>query len=145
MNQNLIVPDRIKEEVLDPRSSQQLFFEIVLRYNHDKNKILFLYKTVKKIEEAILSGEFPFINDYLYNIQVLVLKKCLVLNHARLSEIATRVNTFKFNEGLFQAFLATSQYQDIYQTFLKGHSSFELALKQKYAVSPNTLTHPQLI
>lgn len=59
---------QVKEEFLDPHSTQVRVVEVINRYNHEKSKIRFLFFTAKKLSDSSKKDLCPAANPVLYNL-----------------------------------------------------------------------------
>ncbi len=119
----------IEEQSLDDRSRKLLekesaFREISFRYNHEKNKILFLVYTVKKIQKSIKFNYFLPMKHQLLNISLLLLKKALVLNNCNESHLVQGNNVFNLNENFFKGIKSSPKYKEIVNTFKVDKNNF---------------------
>ncbi len=98
----------IQEVSLDANSLKNIekqiaFREISFRYNHEKNKILFIIYTVKKIQKCIRRNMFQKVMDKLFNISCLLLKKALVLNNCNEVHLQKGNNVYYLNDSYFKS------------------------------------------
>lgn len=140
-----MLPLQVKEEAIDPASSEQYTLEILFRYHHEKNKILFLTYTAKKLEEAFINNSFPFSRDVIYNLHVLILKKATLLNQLMILNLSNKLNTFGINETIFNAFINSSKYKEVYMKFYSDHSMNFSSLEQKTKNAPVQLMNYDLL
>ena len=120
---NPFKPQNIQEIALDQKEKKEIelklaFKEISFRYNHEKNKILFMVYVVKKIQKHLKDGCFQNLLDHLFNLSVLILKKAVVLNECNIIHLNNRTNVYKRNQNYFNAMMQTSEYKKLIDIFM---------------------------
>lgn len=138
-------PTPTQEQTFDPSNSEFLLAEIEYRYNHEKNKILFMSFACKKLHEASRSPALAPAREPLYNAHLLVLKKCCKLNYYMLVNIINGKNTFDLNETVFRHLANSPQFTKIYSIFFNDNDSLQAALNNSLASAPVRVNYASLI
>ena len=120
------LPVPVQEENVDANSAEQVLYDIKTRYNHEKNKFVFIFYTCRRVEEfAKIPGLKYELAYYLQHMQLLLLKKFLVLNYTMIINTSNGINCFDFPQPFFQQFLHSAYYPEITQVFYNDHQSTE--------------------
>ena len=96
---------------------QKMEQEIKFRFQHEKNKILYLIYTVKKIERNLENKNFIKIKNFLLKICVYLLKKALVINNRNIIHINIKSNIFDFNEYYFSIIKNSENFENLIKIF----------------------------
>ena len=120
---NHFAPKNIQEITLDQKEKQEIelklaFKEISFRYNHEKNKILFMVYVVKKIQKHLKEGCYQSLLDRLFNLSVLILKKAVVLNECNIIHLNNKTNVYKRNPTYFNAMMQTNEFHGLMNIFM---------------------------
>lgn len=120
---NFMPAKNIQEVSLDSLAKDQIqreltLKEITFRYNHEKNKILFIVYTVKKIQKSLKDGFLVPLTADMYNLSLVLLKKAAVLNECNIIHLQNRTNVYNLNQNYFNHFLSSMDYQQVLQIFL---------------------------
>lgn len=97
------------------------FREYAFRYYHEKNKIMMIYLTVKKLRQLMKEKEF---NAYATNIYLLLnflAKKGSILSELTLMSLSMKQNIFKLQ--YFDDFCGSSEYQEVIKTISEDQRS----------------------
>ena len=124
---NYMPAQNIQEVSLDSLARGQIqrdlaLKEITFRYNHEKNKILFMVYTVKKIQKCLKDGHLLPMTPDLYNLSLILMKKASVLNECNIIHLQNKTNVYNLNQNYFNDFLASPDYQQVFQIFLSDRS-----------------------
>ena len=110
------------------------FQEISYRYHHEKNIILFLMYTVKKIQKLIKSKINKNLISHLFNISILILKKGILLNSKIKQNLIKKENTYFLNQEFFENFINDDKYNNIISIYEKDEKKmigyFELVIER---------------
>ena len=115
-NQNRAL--RIKEEQLRVQEEHRIDFNVRLvnnRYIHEKNKVMFINLSIKKIRELIKMNIYPDIEYNFYLTVIFLMKKAMVLADLTLESLKLKENIFEFE--YFDLFIQSEYYKSIVLEF----------------------------
>ena len=107
-------PKRVRGDVV-----HQNAVKIRVRYHHEKNKIVFIFWTIKKISELMRRNTMSRSNAQFINIQSLVIKKAQILNNMFCESLKYKQNPLRFDKKDFREFLASELYKKMLHEFEK--------------------------
>jgi hypothetical protein len=116
MKMNATAPN----QVADTPSNQQkgmvdaemLFKENQFRYLHEKNKIMLIFLTIKKLRRLMKDPDYYELSKYLYLLVSVLAKKGTLLSELTIYSLERSHNIFKLNE--FETFCTnTRPYQEV--------------------------------
>ena len=121
-NNNLLLPKNILDNNTTLNNSSKsekdlIFEEILYRYNHEKNKILFMIFTVKNIQKEILNGFFLPMKSSLMNLSIFIIKKALIINDLNKFHLNQGNNIYYLNKKYFNEIKSTNNYKKILNIF----------------------------
>lgn len=93
------------------------------RYVHEKNKIMFINLTIKKVRELIKLGIYQNLESSLYRSVIYLMKKAMLLARLVLRSLEEQNNIFDLDH--FQQFIGSRYYKDIMQDFRTDIPNFE--------------------
>lgn len=99
--------------------------EIGHRYNHEKNIIMFMVFTAKRIQLLLRKNVFVEIAELLFNVSALVLRKALEINYLILTSLQNRENIFKINADFFRVFLASVEYSEQQKSYANEYCKIQ--------------------
>ena len=144
---NYVPAKNIQEISLDSLAKDKIqrelaLKEITFRYNHEKNKILFMVYTVKKIQKSLKDGRFVPLTAELYNFSLMLMKKASVLNECNIIHLQNRTNVYNLNQAYFNDFLGSPEYQQVFQNFVPDRDKLSgyTQLIHKRATDANVYT-----
>lgn len=133
---------------------QKMEEEIGFRFNHEKNKILFIIYTVKKIEKLLINEKYIKIKKFLLNISAFLLKKALVINRFNIIHITAESNIFDLDDYYFCLIKDSKNFKNIKKNFetddLKIKNFLDLIIdriyKNNFSFKRNIidLNHPEI-
>lgn len=89
-----------------------LFKENQFRYLHEKNKIMLIFLTVKKLRRLMKDPDYQELAKYIYLLVMILAKKGVMLSELTLFSLSMKYNIFKLNQ--FNEFCAgTKEFQEI--------------------------------
>ena len=109
---------KLKEEQLRVQEEHRIDFNVRLvnnRYIHEKNKVMFINLSIKKIRELIKMNIYPDIEYNFYLTVIFLMKKAMVLADLTLESLKLKENIFEFE--YFNLFLKSQHYKNIVQEF----------------------------
>lgn len=113
----------------DTLEKELIFREISYRYNHEKNKILFIILSAKKILKSLKKGICTFAKKEFYNVSLLLIKKAIVLNNCNIKKLVEKKNIYYFNKTFFEELVNTNKHIEILKIFQQDFEKFENLLK----------------
>ena len=138
----------VEEVNLDEQKKKNIesmlaFQEICYRYHHEKNIILFLMYTVKKIQKLIKSKVHVCLRSHLFNISILILKIGIIMNQKIRKNLVAKENSYFLNQEFFEDFVDDQKYQNIILIYQKDEKKMigylelviERAKENKIAIS----------
>ena len=93
------------------------------RYIHEKNKVMFINLTIKKIRELIKMAIYPDIEYSFYMTVIYLMKKAMLLADLTLKSLKHRKNIFEVEN--FAAFLESKHYLNIISEFQSDIPNFQ--------------------
>ena len=132
----------IVEELLDEKQQRAIdirlqFTEITFRYNHESNKVQFMYQTVKRIQKMFIRySSLPYLMEgvgntvwsALLDIMLLVLTKAHALNTRILNQYKRCENVFGFPITVFSEFVRSEAYKQVLANFNRNFEYLNEAL-----------------
>lgn len=97
------------------------FREYAFRYFHEKNKILMIYLTIKKLRQLMKEKEFAEYHKQIYLLINLLAKKGSILSDLTLMSLRMKNNIFKL--PFFEDFCGSSEYSDVIKTIADDQRS----------------------
>ena len=85
------------------------------RYIHEKNKVMFINLSIKKIRELIKMSIYPDIEYNFYLTVIFLMKKAMVLADLTLESLKLKENIFEFD--YFELFAKSQYYRNIVKEF----------------------------
>lgn len=104
-----------------PSDKKVAFREYAFRYYHEKNKILMIYLTIKKLRQLMKEKEFAEYHKQIYLLINLLAKKGSILSELTLMSLKMKNNIFKL--PFFEEFCNTSDYTDVIKTIADDQKS----------------------
>lgn len=104
-----------------PSDRKATFREYAFRYYHEKNKILMIYLTIKKLRQLMKEKEFIDHNKQIYLLINLLAKKGSILSELTLMSLKMKNNIFKL--PLFDEFCNSSEYNEVIKTIAEDQKS----------------------
>ena len=144
---------KVEERVLDEKERQQMLGqlavkEISYRYNHEKNKIMFIVFTVKRIQKLLMNDILLLSAEILMNISILALKKAVIINDSLSSVISSKVNVFNIAPQFFNLFCQSPEAEDIAKLFAAERLSlthYLTLIQQRAAANGFSVRNHELI
>lgn len=132
----------IVEELLDERQQKAIdvmlqFTEITFRYNHESNKVQFMFQTIKRTQKMFVKyAMLPYLMEEvgstiwgaLLDIMLMILKKAHTLNSQRMNQLKKCENIYGFPITVFSEFVRSSTYKQILSNFNKNFDYLNEAL-----------------
>lgn len=115
--QKEVVERQMDENELSQFQTTLIVKEISEMYSHEKNKIMFLVFTVKRIQRSLISGLLLAAAHVLMEISLLVLRKTIELNREIASGLASKANSFSINPNHFKAFCQSQNFNETLKYF----------------------------
>jgi serine/threonine protein kinase len=107
-------------------TDEEVLNELDFRYRHEKNKILFLIYTVKKIQKYLKMGFFVKRKYEFYNISIFLIKKALTMNILNIKNLDNQMNYYNLNSEYFERLEKnTERRQKIIQIFKEDMNDLE--------------------
>ena len=113
----------------DSLEKELIFRNISYRYNHEKNKILFIILSAKKILKSLKKNLCKFAEKDLYNVSLLLIKKAIVLNNCNMKKLKEKKNIYYFNKTFFEELTKQKKHLEILKIFEQDYNKFENLLK----------------
>jgi hypothetical protein len=104
-----------------PSDKKSTFREYAFRYYHEKNKILMIYLTIKKLRQLMKEKEFSEFHKQIYLLINLLAKKGSILSELTLMSLKMKNNIFKL--PLFDEFCVSTEYNDVITTIAEDQKS----------------------
>jgi hypothetical protein len=98
-------------KISSPNERKAVFKEYGFRYYHEKNKIMMIYLTVKKLRQLMKEDEFAEYIKTIYLLIVILAKKGFILSELTLMSLKMKNNIFKL--PLFEEFTKSEDYQEV--------------------------------
>ena len=117
---------RIKEEQQRIQEEHRIDFNVRLvnnRYIHEKNKVMFINLSIKKIRELIKLNIYPDIEYNFYLTVIFMMKKAMVLADLTLESLKLKENIFEFE--YFDLFLKSQYYSHLVNEFEADIPNFQ--------------------
>lgn len=132
----------IVEELLDEGQQKAIdfllqFTSITFRYNHESNKVQFMFQTVKRVQKMFVKyATLPYLMEEvgstiwgsLLDIMLLILKKAHALNTQILSQLKKCKNIYGFPITVFSEFIRSSAYKQMIANFNRNFDYLKEAL-----------------
>lgn len=114
----------VEEQKFDTKMHEKMLSEITIkeighRYNHEKNIVMFMVFTAKRIQLLMRNNILINIAEMLFNISSLVLRKAMEINFLILTSLQNKENIFAINPEFFRVFLTGLEYSEQ----LKSHAN----------------------
>ena len=98
-----------------------IFKENEFRYLHEKNKIMLVYLTIKKLRQLMKDADYLEMSKPIYLLMSILAKKGRMLSELTIYSLKLKENIFKLNH--FEAFCTSSQeFQSVSQYLQEDHS-----------------------
>lgn len=120
----------VEEQKIDPKTQEKILGEITIkeighRYNHEKNIIMFMVFTAKRIQLLLRNNILVDIADLLFNVSALVLRKAMEINYLILTSLQNRENIFKINAEFFRVFLVGVEYSEQQKSYANEYCKIQ--------------------
>lgn len=144
---------KVEERLLDEKERQQILNKLIVkeisyRYSHEKNKIMFIVFTVKRIQKLLMNDILLLAAEALMNISILAIKKAVILNDSLSSVIASKVNMFSITQQYFNIFCQSPESEDIGKLFVAEKLSlthYLTLIQQRAVINGFSVRHHELI
>ena len=127
--ENGIKPVTIKEKKIKLNnkvySDEDIFKEIEYRYSHEKNKLLFIIYTVKKIQKYLKTGYFLKKKYEFQNISIFLTKKALSQNQGNIINLEKNQNIYNINPFYFKKIINSDKKSNLLKIFTRDSSNFK--------------------
>lgn len=88
------------------------FKENQFRYLHEKNKIMLIFLTVKKLRKLMKDPDYQELSKYLYLLVMILAKKGLMLSELTIFSLNMKFNIFKLN-GFNEFCAGSNEFQEV--------------------------------
>lgn len=127
---NTIQPLEVEEQKVDAKMQERMLAEITIkeighRYNHEKNIIMFMVFTAKRIQLLLRNNILVDVADLLFNVSALVLRKAMEINFLILTSLQNKENIFKINGDFFRIFLAGLEYSEQQKSYANEYCKIQ--------------------
>jgi serine/threonine protein kinase len=144
---------KIEERVLDENERKQILNKLIVkeisyRYSHEKNKIMFIVFTVKRIQKLLMNDILLIATEVLMNLSMLALKKAIMLNDSISCVIISKVNVFSINPQYFSLFVQSPESDEIAKFFATEKLSlahYLTLIQQRTAINGLPVKYHELI
>ena len=125
-----IQPINVEEEKFDKAMQEKMINEITIkeighRYNHEKNIIMFMVFTAKRIQLLLRKNVLIEIVDIMFNLSILVLRKAMEINFLILTSLQNRENIFSINPEFFKTFLLGLEYSEQQKSYANEYCKIQ--------------------
>lgn len=126
-----------------PSYEQSPYFkEAMLRYLHEKNKVLLIYLTVKKLRQLMKDPDYYEVSRYIYLLILILAKKGSLLSELNLYSLRNQNNNI-FKLQMFEQFCANSEEGARVRSLLEedqkiifGYHNYVMGLKEEVNLTP---------
>ena len=120
----------IEEQRFDAQMHEKMLSEITIkeighRYNHEKNIIMFMVFTAKRIQLLLRNNILLELAEPLFNVSALVLRKGLQINYLILTSLQNRENIFSINPVFFKVFLGGLEYSEQQKSYANEYCKIQ--------------------
>lgn len=121
---------QIEEQRFDAQMHEKMLSEITIkeighRYNHEKNIIMFMVFTAKRIQLLLRNNILLELAEPLFNVSALVLRKALQINYLILTSLQNKENIFSINPLFFKVFLAGLEYSEQQKSYANEYCKIQ--------------------
>lgn len=142
---NDISPEIINDPSISESSDTRVIFrENSFRYYHEKNKILVIYLSVKKLRQLMKSTDFVHHTSTIYLLMMVLAKKGAELSELTILSLAKKNNIFKLDQ--FELYCQGSpEYNETLeqlqndQQIVKDYKNYVFNLKDGVKLSPEEM------
>ena len=125
-----IQPIAVEEQKFDNTMHEKMLNEITIkeighRYNHEKNIIMFMVYTAKRMQLLLRKNIFVDIAEIMFNISLLVLRKGMQINYLILQSLQERTNIFGINPDYFKIFLEGLEYSEQQKSYANEYCKIQ--------------------
>lgn len=125
-----IQPVQVEEQRIDTKMQEKMLAEITIkeighRYNHEKNIIMFMVFTAKRIQLLLRNNILVDIAELLFNVSALVLRKAMEINYLILTSLQNRQNIFGINGDYFKIFLLGLEYSEQQKSYANEYCKIQ--------------------
>ena len=117
---------KFQKEQLRIQEEHRIDFNVRLvnnRYIHEKNKVMFINLSIKKIRELIKMSIYPDIEYNFYLTVIFLMKKAMVLADLTLESLKQKENIFEFE--YFSRFIDSQHYKSIVKEYQADIPNFK--------------------
>ena len=97
------------------------FREYGFRYYHEKNKIMMIFLTVRRLRQLMKDSSFKDLDRYVYLLIAILAKKGSMLSDLTLMSLKMKNNIFKL--PFFEDFTESEEYQDVIKQLMDDQKS----------------------
>ena len=106
------------DEVTKSRTTVQVFFkEINYRYNHERNRLLFITYSIRNIQKYVKEGEYLFAKFEFFVTSFYLLQMAIIICRNLIDNLEQKVNVYCLDANLFDIFINSQKYTGILKSF----------------------------
>lgn len=102
---------KVQQPGTTTQDSSELIKEVYFRYLHEKNRVLLLFLTIKKLRQVMKDPDFYETHKHIYMMMVILAKKASILSEVALYTLTCKNNLYKM-EG-FDLFIGSAQCEQV--------------------------------
>lgn len=106
------------DEITKSKMNVQLVFkEISYRYNHERNRLLFITYSIRNMQKYVKEGEFTFAKPEIFAMSVYLLQMAVFICRNIIDNLEQKINVYCFEAQFFKIFISSPKYRSIVESF----------------------------